>query len=88
MRNLAQITRLPTNCSSVLNAIVLEFGGMGSLSVVTGYESLLLCTLCIWPVPYSSAVDTRFDNAQKLSKACGPECCSVKMLATDRQAKN
>ena len=33
-----------TNCSSVLTAIVLEFGGMGSGSVMTGYESLLLCT--------------------------------------------
>ena len=63
-----------TNCSSVLNAIVLEFGGMGSFSVVTGYESLLLCT----DASGRCLASTRFDNAQKLSKACGPECCSVR----------
>ena len=58
---------------------------MGSFSVVTGYESLLLCTDASGRCLITS---TRFDNAQKLSKACGPECCSVKMLATDRHAKN
>ena len=57
---------------------------MGSFSVVTGYESLLLCT----DASGRCLTSTRFDNAQKLSKACGPECCSVKMLATDRHAKN
>ena len=58
---------------------------MGSGSVVTGYESLLLlCTdACMSPVP-----STHFDNAQRLSKACGPERCSFKMLITDRHAKN
>ena len=76
-------TNKQTNCSSVLNAMVLKFGGMGSVSVVTGYQSLLLCTYRCRLLPF-----THLGKAQRLSKACGPERCSVRMLITDSHAKN